>query len=453
MTKSVPLRITDVFVPGRLPEYTYNPRAGEKLEVKLQDYLDELGKILTIAGPTKTGKTVLLENQLSDKDPIWIQGQGLDSVDKMWGRVVDLLNLRTTNGGSRVVSDRHTTSGGGGIGFGGSGIHGDVAEETGEDVEANWSSTRPLDVAASEQLKLVKRPLVLDDFHFIERAVQIEIIRALKPLAFSGVPIVFVSIGHRVRDLMTAEPDMGGRLYNVDVGFWSPVELEFIASAGFDVLNFSDPGGALAKRLAEQSFGSPHLMQQFCRELCKENDLREQSSNRAVLKAPASWEHFFASQLDGAATNWARRLATGPQEHGKPRTKYTLKDKREVDGYELILASIAESGPKLELSKADITHGIDALVVGASPSSAVTTQKLQHMSRIAATRLNESVPSEEELSEEESSETDPYVGPDLQPVLEYIEDGPNSRLHIADPFFAFYLAWGINQLLPEPMRA
>jgi hypothetical protein len=450
MTDPTRLKITNVFVPGRLPEYTYNPRAGEKLETQLQDYLDELGKILTIAGPTKTGKTVLLENQLKDKNPIWIQGQGLESVDKMWGRVADLLNLRTTNGGSRVVSDHRTVGGSGGLGFGGTGVSANYSNEVGDDTETNWSSTRPLDVAASEELKTVKRPLVLDDFHFIERSVQIEIIRALKPLAFSGVPIVFVSIGHRVRDLMTAEPDMGGRLYNVDVGFWSPAELEFIAEAGFRVLNYSDPTGALAKKLAEQSFGSPHLMQQFCRELCKANDLREASDVLAPLHAPASWEDFFAAQLDGAATNWAQRLATGPQEHGKPRTKYLLADDREVDGYELILASIAASGPKLELSKADITHGIDALVVGVSPSSAVTTQKLQHMSRIAATRLNEIVPSEEELAKEEDAETDPYVGPDLQPVLEYIEDGPNSRLHIADPFFAFYLAWGMAQLLPVP---
>jgi hypothetical protein len=448
MSTEEKLRVVDVFVPGRLPAYTYNPRDSQKVEGKLQDYLDELGKILTIAGPTKTGKTVLLENQLASKNALWIQGQGLDSVETLWGRVADLLGLPTTSGGSRVISSANAASGEVSAGAMGSGVKASYSHSGGVDEGATWTASRPLDIAASQELRRVRRPLVLDDVHFIERGVQTEIIRALKPLAFSGVPIIFVSIGHRVRDLMTAEPDMGGRLYNMDVGFWSKEELKFIAERGFKLLRLQDTSG-IATRLADQSFGSPHLMQQFCREICKENGIREEQESPVVLSDPPSWPAFFAEQLDGGAESWSRRLATGPQEHGKPRTKYQMRDGRSLDGYELLLTAMAKTGPRLELSKADITHKIDELVTGGSPTTQTTTQKLQHMSRIAATRLNEVSPSTEELENEEAEGTDPYAGPDIQPVLEYIEDGPNSRLHIADPFFAFYLAWGINKLLPH----
>ncbi len=53
-----PRRLAEVFVPGKLPVFTYNPRSELQLEQHLQDYVEEGGAILTVAGPTKTGNLV-----------------------------------------------------------------------------------------------------------------------------------------------------------------------------------------------------------------------------------------------------------------------------------------------------------------------------------------------------------------------------------------------------------
>jgi hypothetical protein len=87
------LRVSEVFVPGRLPELTYNPRSEYQLEQSVSDYIEETGSILTLSGPTKTGKTVLLRRVVSDY--VWVDGQGIDSTDEFWRRVADELGIYT----------------------------------------------------------------------------------------------------------------------------------------------------------------------------------------------------------------------------------------------------------------------------------------------------------------------------------------------------------------------
>ena len=88
------VRASDVFVPGRYPEITYNPRDALMLEQRLRDYLDERGTILTIAGPTKTGKTTLVKSVVGSM-VVWVDGQGIESVDQLWRRIGDSLEVFT----------------------------------------------------------------------------------------------------------------------------------------------------------------------------------------------------------------------------------------------------------------------------------------------------------------------------------------------------------------------
>ena len=86
-------RVAEIFVPGRLPEHTYNPRAELDLERQLSDYVEEAGKILTVHGPTKTGKSVLSKRVIVN--PVWVDGQGIDSVRELWRRIGDGLGIYT----------------------------------------------------------------------------------------------------------------------------------------------------------------------------------------------------------------------------------------------------------------------------------------------------------------------------------------------------------------------
>ncbi len=439
-------KISDVFVPGKLPVHTYNPRADLQLEQHVQDFVDEGGAILTVAGPTKTGKSILLRRVL--QAPIWLDGQGIDSVEHLWALVADRLQVFTQLDVEQAATDTGGARFAGEAGIGLAKLTAEGQYNVAETAGRRFGVERPLVAVVKEVIAASGRPLVIDDFHFIDRSVQREIVRALKPLALHGVPIIFVSISHRVQDVVSAEPDMTGRVVPLTVSPWSVDELQFIAREGFRVLNLEDSGESLADRLARESYGSPHLMQKFCRELCKSNGFRVSRPKRMPLRAPSSWSDFFASQADAASRNWFERLLNGPQERGNKRNKWQIVGNGALDGYGLTLLAISKTGPKLTLTKDEIRAAVATHVAGTGPAAQQTTRVLQNLSRIAAKRMTDPAPTEEELEQTTGTEVESL--PDVQPVLEYMDDDPNSKLHIADPFFAFFLRWGSGEYLDHP---
>jgi predicted AAA+ superfamily ATPase len=82
------LTVDKVFVAGGLPTVTYVPRTALHLERKVKAYLDSLHKILSIAGPTKSGKTVLLRKVLPKEKAIWISGGEINTIDEFWNKII-----------------------------------------------------------------------------------------------------------------------------------------------------------------------------------------------------------------------------------------------------------------------------------------------------------------------------------------------------------------------------
>src|SRR6516164_10107274 len=92
-------KVRQVFVPGGRPTITYVPRGSLGLENEVADYLVSRHKILSVSGPTKTGKTVLLRSQVGDDfDPIWLSGGAITTVDDFWSTIADELELPTETG-------------------------------------------------------------------------------------------------------------------------------------------------------------------------------------------------------------------------------------------------------------------------------------------------------------------------------------------------------------------
>lgn len=444
MNTEDPLKVARVFVPGQIPQVTYNPRESQHLERYLLDYLDETGSILTVAGPTKTGKSVLLRRVIAN--PIWVDGQGINSTDMLWSMISDQLGLyssitRTSDNTESVGAEVSSKLGLAAVAEAGGTASYDVSTTQGN----QYSVERPAAATARQALEASSRPLVIDDFHFIDRTVQREIVRALKPSVLAGVAVILASVSHRVQDVVTAEPDMTGRVSALPVNFWNHDDLKFIASKGFAALNLSDPQEALAEIMAKEAFGSPHLMQKLCRELCKENNIREAQQTLTQLNAPQRWAEFFEKQVDPASKDWFQRLLAGPSTRGTQRVRWPINNEPDLslDGYGVTMLALNETGPKLELTRDEIQRAVEATVEGASPAAQQTTRVLLHMTKIAEKRMTERQFTEDELTQ--LGELDSV--PDVQPVLEYIEDEANSRLHIADPFFAFFIRWGGPSLL------
>jgi hypothetical protein len=255
-------RVGEVFVVGRLPRITYNPRDDLGLEASLTTYLDDRGTILSVSGATKTGKTVLLRSVAPDA--ITLSGGAITSADDMWTQVAEQLGLwsEVSRSDSNTDTSGRSWEGGASAGILTGKRTGD--SQTSSMQESSLTRRMTPSVAARKALSGSVHVLVIDDFHYVARDVQLAIVRGLKDLVFDGLGVVLASVPHRAFDAVRVEKEMTGRVTHLNVTAWSADELMEIARLGFAALNLVDPGDKLARRLAEESFASPHLMKEFC---------------------------------------------------------------------------------------------------------------------------------------------------------------------------------------------
>jgi hypothetical protein len=71
------LRAIDVFTPSDFPTHTYVKRAEERLEKRLREALETPGEVVSVSGPSKSGKSVLIERVVGRDDLITITGADL----------------------------------------------------------------------------------------------------------------------------------------------------------------------------------------------------------------------------------------------------------------------------------------------------------------------------------------------------------------------------------------
>jgi hypothetical protein len=216
---------------------------------------------------------------------------------------------------------------------------------------------------------------------------------------------------------------MTGRVTHLVIEAWTEDELATIARAGFAVLNVIDDGEKLTRRLAAESFGSPHLMQEFCKRLCRMNAVAETLPDAQVLRAPSDWTDFFQATAGDTSKMAFDMLAQGPRQR-TDRIQRRLRDGRDVDIYVATLAAIAQTGPALSITYEQLRTALREVLTSEMPQRHEVTRVLDQMTQIARKRI------------------------EGEPVVEY--DDEMSTLHISDPYFAFYLRWGRNRL--EPTR-
>ncbi len=79
---------------------------------------------------------------------------------------------------------------------------------------------------------------------------------------------------HRSYDAIRVEREMTGRVHSVPIPAWEIPELLQIAREGFPLLNI-DASQGVCVALAKETYGSPHLMQEFCRILAQTHNVSE----------------------------------------------------------------------------------------------------------------------------------------------------------------------------------
>ncbi|WP_156750684.1 hypothetical protein [Mycobacterium sp. 852013-50091_SCH5140682] len=410
-------KVRQVFVPGGRPTITYVPRGDLRLETEVIDYLESRHKILSVSGPTKTGKTVLLRSQVNDDfEPIWLSGGAITTVEDFWSTIADELELPTEFGMDGGLS--HTQSGkisgelSGGFIKGG----GDKGSSVTRDRKMTERTTVSPKRASRKKLQEdPNRVIVVDDFHYVPSDVQVEIVRGMKDLVFDGVGLIVAAVPHRAYDVVKVEKEMTGRVAQLEVGFWSEDDLKKIAKRGFAALNLV-VNDALVTRLVHEAFQSPHLMQEFCRQLCADNAITETSDAPVGIGEP-DWDAFFKRLAPGASKAAFDLLARGPRQRSDRKVRH-LREGQETDIYGAVLRAIAYTGPLTELTYEQLRAALRAVLAASDepPQKHEVTRVLDEMTRIAREQI------------------------DGEPVVDY--DGELATLYISDPYFAYWLRWG-----------
>ena len=413
--------VNQVFTPGGMPRFTYVDRRGRDLEQSLGESKKHLCKMVTLTGSTKSGKTVLTNRIFPriEVGNVWIDGGSVGSENDFWSQILNELNEATE---SEVTTAQESAQNVEGKIGGKAGIpllmegKGEVGTSVGRKKSDSKKTKRSLSprAAAISALRTHEIPLIIDDFHYLDRQFQGDLVRALKPLVFEGIPVIAIAIPHRRYDAIKVEREMTGRLLSIEVPPWSTDELTEIADRGFPLLqiNVSDH---IKKRLAQESYGSPHLMQEFCRALCRINGIEESMPHE--VKISSLNEDIFHEVADGTGKIIYDRLAKGPRQR-KDRMQRKLAKGGEVDIYKVVLFALAEMKPgmdKIEYEK--LRFSIRSVLSDNIPQAHEVSRVLDKMSEIAS-------------SDEAST-----------PVIDWEKE--EQILHITDPFFAFYLKWGV----------
>jgi hypothetical protein len=415
----MPLKVSDVFVPGGLPKYTYFSRSEIGLEGQVSVAKDNLCKILTVTGATKSGKTVLTRRLFPTTECIWLDGGLIHQLDEFWDLVADQLEVIVDQSESAIEAD--TSQEGLDISIEANAL---IAKGGGKYSRAKAkgktkSITQKTAVSLKSQVVRVLRekhtPLIIDDFHYIPRELQGLITRILKPLVFDGVPVIFLAIPHRRFDAIKVEREMNGRVQNVLIPTWSIDELSGIAQLGFPLLSV-DPDPVVSIRLAGEAQGSPHLMQEFCKQMCYKSGVTEATSVRRQVNANFAYEEIYKGVAHDLGRNIFDKLARGPRTR-TDRKQRLLRSGKQADIYRVVLIALAELRPKVETIEYEpLRSSIKSVLNDSLPQAHEVSRVLEHMARISST--------------DESS----------VPVIDY--EKTERKLHVTDPFFAFFLRWG-----------
>ena len=412
------MRASDVFTPGKFPETTYVDDHLKERAAVLADALDTGATVISLSGPSKSGKTVFIEKNIGKDRLIQVTGTGITEANKLWDRVFAMIGTPIARRNS--VTTAFEGSFGGKIG-GEAGVfvsaNGEVSA-TGKWAKSNLEQTD----TAIDYLQLLIKELAntgfvvfIDDFHYIPYPVQVELSNQIKEAIRHNVIFVVASVPYHSDDSIRANSDLRGRFVKIDFDYWKTDELIEIANRGFAALNVS-ASPAYVQALAGEAAGSPQLMQQLCLNTCFENDVRE---DKLTAKQIASDRDAIERVCNRTAANTdysstAAKMKDGPKTRGQGRIGYLVSDGAVLDVYPLILRAIAANPPKLTLRYPDLQKRIQVLCATEQPSGSSVTGACSHIASIA----NES---------------------ENRNVVEW--DAENDVFDIRDPYLLFFLRW------------
>lgn len=416
------LSSAEVFTPTSYPTHTYVQRDDLHHERLLREWTRSSNMIASISGPSKAGKTVLVQRVVGEGNLITVSGASVRAPDQLWERVLDWWGEphSTTASSGNSNLDTSTTDRGVQLGVTGTNTshrstHAAAAGAT-ETLQAT-SNRRGLPQVVQE-LSGTAYTVLLDDFHYIPQAIQSDVAQQLKDAASRGVRICVASVPHRADNIVRALPELRGRVLAIDLDYWSRRDLLQIPKLGCPLLGLEVDEKSL-QMFATEASGSPQLMQSICLWMCNHLGMRETADPfRAVtLDELSRKEILFLTSCTVDFRSLVRSLIAGPKVKAGERRTYVHHDGRVGDVYLTVMRAVAME-PKLTIEKDELMRRLDALCNGAHPDTASVVRACATLGQIASG----------------------FAAP-TGPTLEW--DDPAQTLVVPDPYLLFYLRWSI----------
>jgi hypothetical protein len=177
----------DIFRPTSFPWHTYIDRKvseDDTYEFRLKKALRSSGRLVSITGTSKSGKTVLCHKVIDKDDIIDLSGAQIQSQADFWNQLAEKIRLPIEVQTTKLVSNKTNLTvnaqAKGTIPFIASGnLGGQVGQEhmTGENVAEKEMRSNS---AIMEYMISNKKILLIDDFHYVEDSLQMYIARVFK---------------------------------------------------------------------------------------------------------------------------------------------------------------------------------------------------------------------------------------------------------------------------------
>jgi hypothetical protein len=410
MAKSVAPTRDTVFVAGGQPSITYVDRAHLKIEENLSRALKVPNQVVSLAGPSKTGKTVLCRAVLSNAPYVWVEGGQIEAAAQIWEKACYVLNYPAE------IAKNAKSEGKGGLKVGAlDWLSFEGSHLKGSEVRRTYRIDNM--ASAIKHLREDGVALVIDDFHYLPAEARTTFLRNVKGPVFDGLKLVLLSVTHRGLDAIKAENELQGRVYSVVMPDWTAADLKQIADKGFAALNISCPPG-IVSRLAQEAQSSPFLMQKLCWEICAGIGVDARPAQRVQVSESYDFVPICQRLSKDFGHPIYQKLEVGPQSR-KARQKRRLASGGSADIYKSVLMAIAATGPKASIPYDELRDEMNELLVDGSPQKHEITSALKHLSTISQKIGND-------------------AGIDW--------DGEERKIDISDPYLRFFLRWQIRPL-------
>lgn len=388
------LKAENVFKPGAYPEYTYVSRnyenTGISYELRLKQALRTAGCLTSLIGPSKMGKTILCEKVIGFDNIVELSGADFNTNSDFWAIVAAKVEL-PYNG--EITTERELTEG-------------NSKESDGKKEKYILSKDKVI-----QYYKDNEKVLVIDDFHYASKEMQMKMAQQLKDAIRKELKVVVVSLPHRADDAIRQNADLSGRLSLINIETWKEKDLKEIALLGFRQLNINITD-EVAGQLAIECLTSPQIMQYICLSIC----ILLEDKKEDTVKADMLESAYRFTTVNFNYADVVNVMSKGPNPRGKKRNLFKTLTGKELDLYGLIVESIAKNPPVMEMNFETLYDRIINLI----PADAAKPDRQSvknHMNNLQ------------------------IILKDKEEIYKAV-DWKDGTVYILDPLFLFYLRWG-----------